>query len=508
MDDQTLTSHLLQIEQPGVCLPVLTVLWHPQLERMGEQAPLIQAGAPIALNRYTPLFARAGTVGQPLAHSCISRTPLQLQLGGDGSIRLLPAPGRMHCEVNGRCLEADLTLSSAEIAAGVVLQLGGQVVLCLHHCATLPQAGEGTLMGVSSAMQRVRRQVALAAATDLPVLVLGESGTGKELVAQAIHAAGTRTQRAMVTVNMATMAESLAAADLFGCVKGAFTGAQAARTGLWAEADRSTLFLDEVGDAPAAVQPMLLRAIETGEFRPLGSSRVQHADVRVIAATDRTLESGNFNQPLLRRLEAFVIRTPSLRVRREDLGVLIRHSLESQRLPTDWPTQVPAALVRALCLHAWAGNVRQLLHAIRRLVLSARTADWPTPQDLLGSEGAATSAAATAAVATSPSSASVSPRRAYAAPSSVTAEALLDALDRAGWCLRSAALDLGISRPSLYNLIERHPAIRRAEVIAPEEIAAAIGSGASHLTALATALRTPRDALRRRMRLLDLDVPA
>lgn len=505
MDDQTLTSHLLQIEQPGACLPVLTVLWHPHLERMGEQAPLIQAGVPIALNRYTPLFGRAGAMGQPLAHSCISRTPLQLQLRGDGSIQLLLAPGRMHCEVNGVRLEGELTLGSADIAAGVVLQLGGQVVLCLHHSETLPQAGEGTLMGVSSAMQRVRRQVALAAATDLPVLVLGESGTGKELVAQAIHAASLRAQRAMVTVNMAAMAESLAAADLFGCVKGAFTGAQAARVGLWAEADRSTLFLDEVGDAPAAVQPMLLRAIETGEFRPLGSSRVQHADVRLIAATDRTLEAGKFNQPLLRRLEAFVIRTPSLRVRREDLGILIRHSLESQQLPKDWPAQVPATLVRALCLHSWPGNVRQLLHAIRRLVLSARTADWPTPQDLLGAD---LPVASSEAVRAPPSSAAASLRRAYAAPSSVTAEALLAALDRAGWCLRTAALDLGISRPSLYNLIERHPAIRRAEVIAREEIAAAIGSGAGHLTALAMALRTPRDALRRRMRLLELDVPA
>jgi two-component system nitrogen regulation response regulator GlnG len=310
------------------------------------------------------------------------------------------------------------------------------------------------------------------------------------------------------------MSESLAAADLFGTVKGAYTGAQAARRGLWAEAHEGTLFLDEIGDTPAAVQPMLLRAIETGEFRPLGSNDMQCANVRVIAATDRALEGSSFNQPLLRRLEGFVIRTPALRTRREDIGVLVQRMLYDLRVSPDWPAKVPAPLLRALCLHAWPGNVRQLMNVVRHLVVSARAGEWPTVPELFGSVPVESAISAQITASTVPvvvpgvSNTDAAVPHAYVSPASIAPDALLAALDRAGWCLRAAAIDLGISRPSLYNLIDRHPDIRRAQMIPQAEIEAAMDQGASSIEVLAIRLRTPRDAQRRRLHGLGVGLPA
>lgn len=487
----------------------LTLLWHPELARAGQQALLGELERPHPIGRHTPLFREVGDAdGQPLEHPTISRSPMMLTPRPDGSVLLHMPEVRMRCEVNGEAIGAgELLIAAAAIDRGAVLQLGGQVVLCLHRLSTLPQrAHQFGLVGVSSAMTRLRRQVAQVAPTDMPVLILGESGTGKELVAQAVHAASTRHRRPMVSVNMAALSESLAMADLFGAARGAYTGAQAARKGLIAEAAGGTLFLDEIGDAPATVQPMLLRTIETGEYRALGSTQVERADVRLIAATDRDLSAGNFNQPLLRRLEAFVIRTPPLRERREDIGVLIAHRLESELGDDTWPTDVPAALTRAICLHDWPGNVRQLGHAVRRLVLAWRSGAWPSVEELIGQppgkprppedNRASSTGGATAPTPPLPAPAKATTR--YRAPSEIGEDELRAALDAAAWQLQEAAAALRVSRPSLYNLLERQPWARRPEDLPPGELAAALAELGDHdLGALATRLRTPREALRR-----------
>jgi DNA-binding NtrC family response regulator len=375
---------------------------------------------------------------------------------------------------------------------------------------SLPDRPSGRLLGFSGAMVRVRRQIAQAASTEVPVLVLGESGTGKELVAQEIHARSRRAGRPLCTVNMAALTESIAAAELFGCVKGAFTGADAARRGLWAEADGATLFMDEVGDTPALVQPMLLRAVETGQYRQVGSSRVERADIRLIAATDRPLHERGFNAPLLRRLEAFVIRMPALRDRREDLGVLLHREFDAAGDAASWLGEVPPELVRALCLHDWPGNVRQLRHAVCRLALAARDRQWLTVEDLL-SLPPASSATRASGNSLPPLAESAPapftddepqdpPRTGWRAPSSVTPDELLKTLEQQAWSLRATATSLGISRSSLYALIDRHPLIRWPADIASDEITAAVTkSPAGDVAALASNLRTPREALRRRL---------
>lgn len=543
-DHTTRSDAQTGVEQATDAVLLLTLVWHPELSRVGEQRVLAGPGGCERISRFEPAFARLSSEqgARPLLYGGVSRSALQLHPLADGGVILSREDERVRVEVNGLPLTQPVCLSSAQLDAGAVLQLGSRVVLCLHRAQLLPRTAEPGLLGVSSAMERLRRQLRLVAPTALPVLVLGESGTGKELVAQAVHRHSPRGGAPFVAVNMATLNEGLAAAELFGAARGAYTGAQTARSGLWAEAEGGTLFLDEVGDTPALVQPMLLRVIETHEFRPVGAQRVTRCDVRLVAATDRVLDDERFNQPLLRRLQTFVLHTPTLRERREDLGVLALHYLEQQCQTQEWLAELPAALVRALCLHHWPGNVRQLAQAMRRLALCGPIRQWPTVEELLGeplrlppppdittpdashrpptgSEPPAPWHAAprepaalhepevTSEAAHAVPVALVTPPRVWRSTAGVSAETLFAALDAHGWQLKDAAQALGVSRASLYNLLARQPGLRPADHWQADELAALLAQPGVTLVALARQLRCPREALRRRLRSLGLPRP-
>ncbi|APP85585.1 hypothetical protein BI317_16815 [Xanthomonas hortorum pv. gardneri] len=486
-----------------------TVLWHPRHARIGEQALLRFSQGVWEISRHAPDFYRAGSdVGEGLEDQAVSRQPVQVvERDGNGVAVLFPAT-RMRCAVDAVALKQgeDVTveLSDTELKRGVVLRLG-EVLLCLGYIGLMPSVqGQNPLVGVGPAIARVRDEIAQVARTDLPVLVLGETGTGKELVAQAVHSASARSHCALVSVNMATLGESLAAADLFGAAKGAYTGAHQAREGYFAEANNGTLFLDEIGDTPAPVQPMLLRALETGEYRPLGSAKALHSNVRLIAATDRDLSTEGFNQPLLRRLEAFVVSMPPLRERREDIGVLILHFLNSNQRMKEGLPPMPATLVHALCVHDWPGNVRQLGHVIRRLSLSAQSGHWPSPSDILPApESREAVATEETASPSSVSGARDHPR--FRSPVGLSEMEVLAALDANEWRVQQAAQQLGISRPSLYVVLDAMKAVRRVENIPLEEIEATIERAPGDPTRWAIVLRTPREALRRFVRARGLE---
>ncbi|WP_460533658.1 sigma 54-interacting transcriptional regulator [Chitinimonas naiadis] len=484
----------------------LTLLWHPQLERVGEQAMAVDDGQPVQLNRFMPLFRPPGTTsGLPLGERCIGREPVTLHRQVDGSVDLEIPVGRMMVEIDGEAVAGRVTLTREALADGVVLGLGGAVLLCLHWITTLPRAGEmAGLLGVSSAMLRVREQIRQVANTDLSVLLLGETGSGKELAAKAVHACSKRRDQPWVSVNMATLNESLAAADLFGAVKGAYTGAQSPRRGYFAEAGEGTLFLDEIGNAPATVQPMLLRVLETGEYRPLGAPRNEYSKARLIAATDQRLDDGSFNQPLLRRLEAFVIRMPALRERREDIGLLIVQLLAQWAAQSGSSVSFDPVFVRELCCYDWPGNVRQLSNVVKRAALALTGGDLPRFEELVGAvmmpERSVVPSPDSAARFTE--TAPVPVRRARL--SELSDAQLLQAMEQSAWQIRGAALALGISRPSLYKLIDAHPDIRPAERIPEAELRAALQTAAGELTVCASLLQTPSEALRRRLRALGL----
>jgi len=231
----------------------------------------------------------------------------------------------------------------------------------------------GQLFGKSAVMQRLFALLERLAATSSTVLIQGESGTGKELVARALHYHGLRRRHPFVPVNCAAMPEGLLESELFGHTRGAFTGAQIARRGLFLEASRGTIFLDEIGEMPLGMQAKLLRVLEQRQIRPVGSDREIEVDVRVLAATNHDLDvavqQGTFREDLYYRLKVMVVRVPPLREHREDITFLAELFLQRQVAANHLASRrFTRQALRALEQYDWPGNVRELSHVIERAV--------------------------------------------------------------------------------------------------------------------------------------------
>jgi two-component system response regulator HydG len=228
------------------------------------------------------------------------------------------------------------------------------------------------LVGASSAFVGVMKLVGRVAATSLPVLVTGESGTGKEVVARAIHCRSARANANFVAVNCGAVPSELIESELFGHVRGAFTGAERDRLGLLQEADGGTILLDEITETTPAFQVKLLRALQEGEIRRVGSNHTIRVDVRVIAATNRDVESevreGRFRQDLFYRLNAVTLHLPPLRERREDIMPLARHFAARAAPTASNPISFSRDAVRMLVSYDWPGNIRELENAVIRAV--------------------------------------------------------------------------------------------------------------------------------------------
>jgi DNA-binding NtrC family response regulator len=235
---------------------------------------------------------------------------------------------------------------------------------------------EETLIGDAEPMRRLRRMIEKVAPTDETVLIMGESGAGKELVARELQLRGPRSAKPFITVNCAAVTETLLESELFGHEKGAFSGATERRLGFFELADGGTIFLDEIGDMPLSMQPKLLRALQSGEVRRVGSGKTLTVDVRVIAATNRSLadevREGNFREDLMHRINAIVLEVPALRERAEDIETLAKRFLEE--VAAGRPLEFAPETLEALRAHRWPGNVRELRNAIRRAAILAEEA--------------------------------------------------------------------------------------------------------------------------------------
>jgi DNA-binding NtrC family response regulator len=556
MDDSQDLQRRLQIEtrtgsaswQPAESLlvPGLTVLFHPDAERIGERAVLsgLLSGREEELSRGEPSFSRPGQPGQPLGDPYLSRRPVRLVPGPErGSIRLLCGETGTRVVVGGGGGEpvgAVHDIPAADVDRGVVLLLANRVVLLLSRLdagpglSKLPASGLPAygLVGESAPMMRLRQEIRRVADLDVAVLLRGETGTGKELVARALHDAGRRRNRPYLAVNMGAIPPSLAAAELFGAARGAFTGADQKRAGYFSRADGGTLFLDEIGETPAEVQTLLLRVLETGEIQPVGGGEPQTADVRLIAATDADLESaaaaGRFRAPLLHRLTGYEIFLPPLRSRREDFGRLFLHFLrqeleetgEARRLasPAEERLWIPAGLVARLAAHDWPGNVRQLRNVVRQLVIAGRDLPevpmGPAIERLFQDASIAPPAPPAPIPAhiprEEPRPDRVDPtpsgrtRPAWRRPEDVREDELLEALRENRWRLQPAAAALGISRSSLYDRIDRSPNIRKAADVGREEIEAAFQRCSGDLDAMVEELEVGKRGLQRQMKRLGI----
>jgi DNA-binding NtrC family response regulator len=234
------------------------------------------------------------------------------------------------------------------------------------------------LIGRTAAMLAVYKQIAYAADSAAPVMILGESGTGKELVSRAIHANSRRAARPFVALNCGAVPETLLESEFFGHTRGAFTGAVSDRRGIFEQASGGSVFLDEIGETSLALQVRLLRAIEEGEVRPVGGNRPVRVDARVISATNRDLERDvaehRFRQDLFYRLSVIVITVPPLRERRADIPLLVERFLQSAGARAGRGAVLSEAALEALVGYDWPGNVRELENTIERLVLFSRGA--------------------------------------------------------------------------------------------------------------------------------------
>jgi DNA-binding NtrC family response regulator len=322
-----------------------------------------------------------------------------------------------------------------------------------------PPVGATGMIGNSRAMQDVHALVARVAPTDATVLITGESGTGKELLATALHAASRRRHKPMVSLDCSTLSPGLLESELFGHVKGSFTGAIATKPGLFETADAGTLFLDEVASLSLETQGKLLRTLESGELKPVGGVATRRVDIRLIAATNRDLAGmvaeHAFREDLFYRLNVVPIHLPALRDRVSDIPALLlaflaRHRRAAGRGPERFS---PAALDR-LVHHPWPGNVRELKNVVERLVV---TVDEPTVREHhLPGEIAAGGTAPADTPRTNEELKSVKRRTQAEAGGDIERRFVLDALRRNGWNVSRAARDTGMLRPNFHALMRRH----------------------------------------------------
>jgi transcriptional regulator with GAF, ATPase, and Fis domain len=249
------------------------------------------------------------------------------------------------------------------------------------------RSGEAQIIGKSRAMGELLQKLDKVVDTRVSVLIEGETGTGKELIASALHYRSRRREKLFVAQNCAAFSEQLLESELFGHKRGAFTGATEEKKGLFEVADGGTLFLDEIGEMPLGLQAKLLRVLQEGEVRPVGSTQLKHVNVRIVAATNRRLEeevaAGRFRQDLYYRLKVFPIEVPPLRERREDVAALAEHFLElySREMGKSVAGFAQETLA-ALAGHDWPGNVRELSNEIQRLVIQADPGAFITPEGL------------------------------------------------------------------------------------------------------------------------------
>ncbi len=337
-----------------------------------------------------PLDPRSLTEIAPLVDACAAVVLLD---GADGASAVRALAPLTQVRAGSSLLlivrNADALLDDAlvRLAPREVAPHDAPTVLLRHLAARLSDRRAGTgavkgqrgaeaLLGVSRAIRDVTSRIDLVAPSRLPILILGETGTGKELVARAIHRRSQRASEPFVAVNCGGLPESLLESELFGAERGAYTGADRARRGLFEAADRGTLFLDEIGEMPLAFQIKLLRVLETQEFRRVGSTRTLRVDVRIVAATHRDLERavkrGEFRQDLYFRINGATLMVPPLRRRRVDIPFLAQHFAEQFGEQNAREITLEPEFLDRLAAQDFPGNVRELRNAVERAIALSR----------------------------------------------------------------------------------------------------------------------------------------
>ncbi|MEM8548943.1 MAG: sigma 54-interacting transcriptional regulator [Pseudomonadota bacterium] len=484
---------------------IVTIAFHPDLSRVGESTAISMEAcrAGIEVGRGMPLFSRHPSgeeqMGVPLADAYISRRALFLQVREGTLLVERPADASL-VNVSGQALDSGMTFPAQRLTTGVPVVLSNRIVLLVQEQDfELPPAHEpqhlGLLVGSSLYMRHLRSQIESLQRSGVDVLLTGETGTGKGEVARALHMGS---DGPFIALNMSTLTAGLAAATLFGAERGAYTGADHKRVGYFQQASGGTLFMDEVGDTAADVQPQLLRALEEREVQVVGGAVVR-VELRVIAASDIDLEnSDSFRSALRFRLARHTLSLRPLREHKEDIGELCLAFIEELSEPLFVGLQqldpiahaMWADLMGAFLRYDWPGNIRELRNAISEVVHQSDGKLPRVPPSILD-----------AVNARNRTSEQIRER---------TADDFDDAqlkseLERQDWEVTAAARVLGISRSALNRRVARMPDVRQAMDIPASEIREVLDDCADDLTSAAKRLRISRAALAQRLRTIDME---
>ncbi|MDG1065245.1 MAG: sigma 54-interacting transcriptional regulator [Luminiphilus sp.] len=478
----------------------LTIAFHPDLQRIGQWVNLCPWEAEysetipgeLSVGRYFPEFSdRRNLEDNHVSRlACVLKPRRSQHPGGQLSLRIEAAA---HADVRiGAAGQKGFIADHDALVRGVSLRMSYGVVLLLRviACDNDDHTGSHKLLksvlpGASVEMMRLWHQIALVAPTNLPILIQGESGVGKERVAQAVHELSTRSSRRLVVINLAAIPQDLAAAELFGSIRGAYTGA-IDRLGAFQRAHKGTLFLDEIADAPIAVQVQLLRALEQGEVQILGGAS-QTVNVRIVAATDQsTSVQDGFRAALHHRVAGFTLDIPPLRERPEDIvpqalmmldkdvdvseSLNPRHAIEIPEVAAHWARFFFDALS-----HGWPGNSRELRHAVM-LVAQDKSAMLPLTSEPKG-------------------------RQIIGSPEELSDQHLEQVYRAQHYEIAATAAILGLSRQALYRRLEVHPSFVLVDDLADGDILAVMQRVKS-IKAAALELKISHHALRPRLRRL------
>ncbi|MDU8646899.1 nitric oxide reductase transcriptional regulator NorR [Pseudomonas syringae group sp. 26L6] len=366
-------------------------------------------------------------------------------------------------------LQAFASLAAATVMAGERINQLARGFEDQRHLAEVYKRAAGgraprELIGQSAVHQRMQQEIELVGNSPLTVLVMGETGVGKELVAESIHLHSPRAHKPLISLNCAALPEMLVESELFGHVKGAFSGAVNGRSGRFELADGGTLFLDEVGELPLSVQSKLLRVLQSGQLQRVGADQEHHVDVRIIAATNRDLaeevRSGRFRADLYHRLSVYPLLVPALRERGRDVLLLAGYFLEENRVRMGLRgLRLSAEAQRLLLAHPWPGNVRELEHLISRAVLKALSAHPQKPR-ILTVEGPALGLDGSASATPLPTAEKALSAAAQGAGLKASVDAfqrslIVDCLERHQGRWAEVARDLAVDRANLNRLAKR-----------------------------------------------------
>jgi DNA-binding NtrC family response regulator len=335
-------------------------------------------GRELELEQGTYTIGKAPGCDLALTDGSVSRKHLEIVVLSDG-LRFRDLGSTNGSFVHG----ARFTEITATVGAGVTIGRTELRVQAARKDGGRPMSSAdrfGELLGSSDSMREVFAMLEKVSASDAAILVHGETGTGKELVAEAVHSHSSRKKGPLVICDLGSLPRSLIESELFGHVRGAFTGAERDREGAFAQADHGTIFLDEIGEMDLEVQPRLLRALERHQVKPVGGTNYKQVDARVVAATNRNLleevKAGRFREDLYHRLAVITVTLPPLRERKDDIPMLVLHLLkEAAAASGRTPITVSPDAMSALCAHDWPGNVRELKNVLERVVAIAPRAE-------------------------------------------------------------------------------------------------------------------------------------